>query len=213
MSPNDITDLADRMEIQRELVADRIYHISKIDFAEFEGIVVSSRNAETEVLYTKATTKKIPPKRKNGRRRMTMDKRALQEENEIHGNDLTEEDYMELEQKRPRTYGECQDEPGPCVFVGCQYNLYLDVKHNDGHIQFNFPNTDVVDLRHTCALQEAEKGGMTLGAIEERLMITREGVRRIEVKALNKMRMRSIHLIDFDHSDPVMYRTRNSNDF
>jgi hypothetical protein len=212
VSSDDITDLSKRMKVQTELVADRIHNIGKISSDETGEIIVPCRDTEIEILYTKSTTKKVPPKRKNGRIRNTKDIIVLQAENELHGDDITEEDYARLEEERPKTYGECQNNPDPCVFVGCQYNLYLDVKKK-GHIKFNFPETDVVDLRQTCALREAEKGGMTLGAIEERLMITREGVRRIEERALNKMRLRSIHLIDLHHSTPVIYRTRNSHDF
>ncbi len=81
---------------------------------------------------------------------------------------------------RPRTRADCVDVPRPCPFVGCRYNLYLDVNQDTGSIRFNFPGLIPSEMRHSCALDLAAQGGMTLDNVGNTLNITRERIRQVE---------------------------------
>lgn len=95
---------------------------------------------------------------------------------------------------RPRNYGDCVDAglgtpEMPCPYVGCKYNLYLDVSEDAGSIRYNFPDKDPSDLTDTCALRVAETtDGASLQDCGDIIGITREGVRQIEKRALVKIR-------------------------
>lgn len=49
---------------------------------------------------------------------------------------MTDTEHQHLTIVRPVTRGDCGDVPRPCAFVGCRFNLLLDVKPN-GTITFN----------------------------------------------------------------------------
>ena len=49
----------------------------------------------------------------------------------------------------------------PCPYVSCKHHLYLDVTEFGG-IKLNFPGLEVWELEETCALDVAERGGVTL---------------------------------------------------
>lgn len=87
----------------------------------------------------------------------------------------------------PRSRADCLHGPRPCLWVRCKYNLYLDVTVN-GSLKLNFPDLDPDELPFSCALDEAQQGGMTLDQIGERLNITRERVRQLEERILRKLR-------------------------
>lgn len=91
---------------------------------------------------------------------------------------------------RPRTRGDCIDTPRPCLYVSCKHNMYLDVSPHTGSIKLNFPDVepDGMDLRHSCALDLAARGPLSLEEITQAMNITREGVRLIELAALAKLR-------------------------
>ncbi len=86
--------------------------------------------------------------------------------------------------ERPRTRDECRGQERPCPWVGCKHHLYLDVNPETGSITINFPDLEPWELKHTCALDIAEVGGITLEEVGEALNITRERVRQIEVRSL-----------------------------
>lgn len=88
----------------------------------------------------------------------------------------------QLEEARPRTRGDCEAGPRPCPWVGCKYSLYLDVAAN-GNIKLNHPELEPGDLEHSCALDLADGGGMTLDEIGRALNLTRERVRQITERA------------------------------
>jgi len=92
-----------------------------------------------------------------------------------------------LDQDRPRTRANCRDGQRPCIFVSCKYNLYIDVNPVTGSIKFNFPGIDIWDLPETCALDIAEKGGITLEEIGGLMNLTRERVRQLENDAMQKI--------------------------
>lgn len=93
-----------------------------------------------------------------------------------------------LDAKRPHARADCVDTARPCLFVSCKYNLYLDVNPVTGSIKFNFPGKEIWELAETCALDVAERGGITLEEIGDLMNLTRERVRQLENDALEKVR-------------------------
>ena len=55
-------------------------------------------------------------------------------------------------------------------------------------LRFNFPSTAVEDMPFSCALDLAEKGGMTLEEVASRLNVVRERVRQVEERALRTLK-------------------------
>ncbi|MCA2979878.1 MAG: DNA-binding protein [Myxococcaceae bacterium] len=94
----------------------------------------------------------------------------------------------ELNQTRPRTRADCINSPRPCVYVSCKYNLYLDVNPETGSVKLNFPDKEIWELEYTCALDVAEKGGITLEEVGEIMNLTRERIRQVETRGLEKVR-------------------------
>jgi hypothetical protein len=90
-------------------------------------------------------------------------------------------------QKRPHKRSECINGRRPCLFVSCKHHLYLDVNPQTGSIKLNFPDKEVWELNDTCALDVAERGGMTLEEVGEILNLTRERVRQLEATGLQKL--------------------------
>jgi hypothetical protein len=93
---------------------------------------------------------------------------------------------------RPVTRECCSYCPRPCPFVGCRYNLYLDV-NGKGGIRFNFPHIEPWEMPwdRSCALDVAETGAQTLDAVGLLLNLTRERARQIEAACIAKLRKRS----------------------
>ena len=85
------------------------------------------------------------------------------------------------------------------MFVSCKHHLFLDVNTETGSIKFNFPEKEVWEMKETCALDVADRGGITLEEVGEILNLTRERIRQVEVKGLSKLRhySRKINLKDF----------------
>lgn len=94
----------------------------------------------------------------------------------------------EMERLRPKTRAECVNGQRPCLFVSCKYHLYLDVNPRTGSIKFNFPDKEIWDLKETCALDVADRGGITLEDVGEIMNLTRERVRQVETRGLLKLR-------------------------
>lgn len=118
-------------------------------------------------------------------------KRRLQQQAETTG-DL---------EPMPRTWGECIERAlgtptHPCAYLRCKYNLLVDLHHATGAYKITHPSLAGGDYgdeyeqmpRHTCALNAAEQGGMTLEEVGEVINVTRERVRQIELKALYRLR-------------------------
>jgi hypothetical protein len=103
--------------------------------------------------------------------------------------DPEEEEIMRhIEQTRPKTRADCVNGPRPCLFVSCKHNLYLDVNPETGSIKLNFPDKEIWELQYTCALDVAEKGGITLEEVGEIMNLTRERIRQVETRGLMKLR-------------------------
>jgi hypothetical protein len=96
--------------------------------------------------------------------------------------------------QRPRTRSECRDAPRPCPWVACKHHLYLDINPRTGSIKLNFPDLEPWELEHTCALDIADQGGLTLEEIGFITNLTRERVRQVEVRGLLTLRARAITL-------------------
>lgn len=90
--------------------------------------------------------------------------------------------------ERPRTRGECEGGPRPCPFVSCAHHLYLDVNDATGAIKLNFPHLEVDELKESCSLDVADRGGITLEEVGDILNLTRERIRQIEVKGQERAR-------------------------
>ncbi len=101
-------------------------------------------------------------------------------------------DVVEVEAyDRPKHRSECVSAPRPCLYVACKHHLYLDVNPETGSIKLNFPDKEPWELEETCALDVAERGGVTLEEVGDILNLTRERVRQVEVTGLTKMREQS----------------------
>ena len=94
-----------------------------------------------------------------------------------------------IQAERPRTRSDCIDGPRPCPWVGCRHHMYLTVDERDGAITLNFPHTEVWDLKHSCALDVADRelDGLSLEDIGGMHDLTRERTRQIELSALENM--------------------------
>ncbi len=100
------------------------------------------------------------------------------------------------DQPRPITRGECRaggviNEARPCPWVACKFHLYLDVDPSSGSIKINFPDLEPEDMKDTCSLDIAERGGITLEEVGEIMNLTRERIRQVEVRGLIKLKMAS----------------------
>ena len=93
-----------------------------------------------------------------------------------------------VDSQRPKTRADCVNGPRPCLFVSCKHNLYLDVNPETGSIKLNFPDKEIWELEHTCALDVAEKGGITLEEVGAIMNLTRERIRQVETRGLMKLR-------------------------
>ena len=89
---------------------------------------------------------------------------------------------------RPTMREQCQGEARPCPWVACKHHLYLDVNPETGSIKINFPDLEPWEMGETCALDVADKGGITLEEVGEIMNLTRERIRQVEVRGLLKLR-------------------------
>ena len=99
--------------------------------------------------------------------------------------------YPPVDIPRPTSRAECREEVRPCPWVACKHHLYLDINPETGSIKINFPDLEPWELQHTCALDVAERGGITLEEVGEIMNLTRERIRQVEVRGLLKLKMGS----------------------
>ena len=92
---------------------------------------------------------------------------------------------------RPKSRAECAQESRPCPWVACKHHLYLDVNPETGSIKINFPDLEPWELGETCALDVADRGGITLEEVGEIMNLTRERIRQVEVRGLLRLKMAS----------------------
>ncbi len=124
-------------------------------------------------------------KRKGRRRSKTIARKQMLRERKFLQVDSRLLDLAE--QMRPRRRSDCANSERPCLFVSCKHHLYLDVNQETGSIKLNFPDKEVWELSETCALDVAERGGLTLEEVGEILNLTRERIRQVEAAGLQKL--------------------------
>jgi hypothetical protein len=97
----------------------------------------------------------------------------------------------------PLVRGDCEKQERPCPYVSCRHHLFLGVDPHTGNLKLNFPDlfdedgTPRLDeMPATCALDVAERDGVTLETLGELLNVTRERARQREVKALSHLRQK-----------------------
>jgi len=94
----------------------------------------------------------------------------------------------EIEASRPQARAQCATGPRPCMFISCKHHLYLDVNPGTGSIKLNFPDKEVWEMGETCALDVADRGGITLEEVGAIMNLTRERIRQVETRGLLKLR-------------------------
>lgn len=122
-------------------------------------------------------------KRRSRARARTISIRRLSKAELNRGRDL----YPEMDYWKPRTRSECKDMERPCPFVSCKYHLYIDVHPVRGSIKLNFPDVEIWEMTETCALDVADRGGITLEEVGEIMNLTRERVRQVETAGLARL--------------------------
>jgi len=91
--------------------------------------------------------------------------------------------------RRPKTRGDCEFIPRPCPFVGCKYNLYLDVNPVTGHVKINTDGAPSdMPSGLSCALDVADEGQHTQWEVARILGKKQAAVFYIEQCALKKMK-------------------------
>lgn len=100
-----------------------------------------------------------------------------------------DDDISDLIAERPKTRGDCQGGPRPCPWVGCHHHLYLDVNPVTGTIKIGIPDREPWEMSHTCVLDVADLGGITLEETAEKFGVTRERIRQIEKRGLIHLRL------------------------
>lgn len=92
---------------------------------------------------------------------------------------------------RPLERGDCEkDTVRPCAWVSCKHHLYLDVNEETGAMKLNFPHLEVWEMRESCSLDVADRGGITLEETGAIINVTRERIRQVEVRGLEKIKRR-----------------------
>lgn len=99
--------------------------------------------------------------------------------------------YPPTDIERPVTREDCFNGPRPCPWVACRHHLYLDINPETGSIKMNFPDLEPWELNNSCALDAADRGGITLEEVGEIMNLTRERIRQVEVKGLIRLKMHS----------------------
>jgi hypothetical protein len=122
-------------------------------------------------------------KRRQRARARTISIRRLSKAELKRGREL----YPETDYWKPKTRADCIDMERPCPFVSCKYHLYLDVHPVRGSIKINFTDIEVWEMTETCALDVADRGGITLEEVGEIMNLTRERVRQVETAGLAKL--------------------------
>lgn len=143
--------------------------------------------AEAEDLTPGFDPSEDPGRRKDRVRARTISIKRLSKRELERGRLL----YPEMAMERPMSRGECQHgehAERPCPFVSCKHHLYLDVNDRTGSIKLNFPDLEVWELPETCALDIADRGGITLEEVGEIMNLTRERIRQLETRGLAKLK-------------------------
>jgi hypothetical protein len=121
---------------------------------------------------------------RKGKRKSLAIKRVTKVEQEIR-----RAIYGPCDHWRPKIRADCDNVERPCPYVGCKYNLYLDVNEKTGSIKFNFPDKEPHQMEHSCVLDLAERTDMTLEEIGDLMNLTRERIRQYELMCFDIMKI------------------------
>lgn len=92
----------------------------------------------------------------------------------------------------PQERGDCLpggiNEMRPCPYAMCRHHLALEVDELNGNIKHNFPDVEIGEMTETCALDLADRGGMTLEEVAAAMNLTRERIRQLEQIAFRALR-------------------------
>jgi hypothetical protein len=156
---------------------------------EAEGIDTSAQpstqeggQADVGDMDTPEHSRKVRRHRKRSRGKTIAPRRLTKEEMRLS------QTLIKPEVERPRTRADCANGQRPCPWVSCKHHLYLDVNPETGSIKLNFPDLELEDMRDTCSLDVADRGGITLEEVGEILNLTRERIRQVEVRGLVKLK-------------------------
>jgi hypothetical protein len=163
--------------------------LSEIDPLAIDGSLARAKNVQTA--ETAVTREQRRSRRKRAVRARTISvKRMTKRELELGRLLYPETDYWKPKQREECAATGATAEEGaerPCPFVSCKHHLYLDVSPRTGAIKLNFPDLEVWEMKETCALDIADRGGTTLEDVGAIMNLTRERIRQVEVRALAKL--------------------------
>lgn len=108
----------------------------------------------------------------------------------VRDDDVTPAELAAADLARPKIRAHCEDAPRPCPFVSCRYHLAFEVARNGSLWMPHGEEPDLEAMRDTCALDVADRGGVTLDDLAVRLNVTRERSRQEIFGALVRMRRR-----------------------
>lgn len=93
------------------------------------------------------------------------------------------------ERRLPESRSECVGGPRPCPLVSCRYHLYLHVTPA-GTLQLNFPGKEVEELKETCALDVADRGGtLSFDEVGELIGLSKQRIQQIDAVLLRKLKV------------------------
>jgi len=151
--------------------------------AATEGSLALALESANDAMLPDGETGDGRRKRRDRARAHTISIRRLSKTELARGKML----YPETDYWKPKTRSECVDMERPCPFVSCKYHLYVDVHPVRGSIKVNFTDLEVWEMTETCALDIADRGGITLEEVGEIMNLTRERVRQVETAGLGKL--------------------------
>jgi len=95
----------------------------------------------------------------------------------------------------PRTRGACEGGERPCRWKACRYHLWGEDERPGRPWDGKRPHTLVVaHHEETCALDLADRGGMSRAEVGEVMGLGYERVRQLELRALEKLRAGGVDL-------------------
>ncbi len=155
------------------------------------GVILADEEEE-EVLQSPEVTTLIPGQERGRKPRARTRPKTLsmrrQSKREL---ERMKQLYPDLDYARPMSRADCQHGPHaerPCPFVSCKHHLYLDVNERNGNIKLNMPHIEVWEMPETCALDVADRGGITLEEVGAIMNLTRERIRQLEDLSLARLK-------------------------
>jgi hypothetical protein len=87
----------------------------------------------------------------------------------------------------PETRGDCINGPRPCPYYTCTHHLYLELK--DTHRRHTGEPLKIHEMPHSCSLDVADQGGLTLEVIAAIFGVTRERIRQLEAGVKRRLKL------------------------